>query len=237
MRYLRLACAVALVLASAGLARAQRDQERWVEVTGEASVSAPPDFAKVTLGVTTAGKDARQAMAENAKAVNELIAAVKAEGVAPKDIQTAGLSISPTFSNNASQGSPKPPTITGYNVNDSVTLTARDLSRLGPLIDKAADAGANAMVGITFAENDPSALLDKARPLAVADARRKADIYANAGGAKIGRLMQLTEQVGAQPMLLGKRAYAPNMAAAPTPIETGEDRLTVTVTARFELTD
>ena len=89
---------------------------------------------------------------------------------------------------------------------------------------------------IGFGENDPSALLDKARPLAVADARRKAEIYAAAGGAKIGRLMELTEQSGGeQPVAFATRAYAPGAGAA-TPIEAGEDKLRVTITARFELT-
>ena len=96
-------------------------------------------------------------------------------------------------------------------------------------------AGANAIYGIGFGENDPSALLDKARPLAVADARRKAEIYAAAGGAKIGRLMELTEEAGARPVAFAARAYAQG-AAAPTPIEAGEDKLTVTIMARFELT-
>ena len=77
--------------------------------------------------------------------------------------------------------------------------------------------------------------LDKARPLAVADARRKADIYATAAGARIGRLMVLTEEPGRPPIVPFARAYAA-LALAPTPIEAGEDKLTVTVTTRFELT-
>ncbi len=115
-------------------------------------------------------------------------------------------------------------------------MTVRDISRLGALIDKAVDAGANAIYGIAYGENDPSALLDKARPLAVADAKRKAEIYAKAGGAAVGRLMELSEQIGAQPAQFAKRAYVQNAGAAPTPIEAGQDRLTVTVSARFELT-
>ncbi len=167
--------------------------------------------------------------------MNSLIALIKGEGVAAADIQTSSLSINPQFSN-PRPGDPNEPSITGYNVSDMVTVTVRDLSRLGSLIDKAVEAGANAMYGVAYGENDPGALLDKARPLAVADARRKAEIYATAGGAKLGRLMQLNEQTGAQPVQFAARAYA-RSAAAPTPIEPGEDRLTVSVTARFELTD
>ena len=89
-----------------------------------------------------------------------------------------------------------------------MAVTVRDLPRLGALLDKAATAGANSVYGVGFGHNDPSALLDKARPLAVADARRKAEIYAAAGGGKIGRLMALTEEGGRQPPMAFSRAYA-----------------------------
>ena len=206
---------------------------RWVEVSGEGSVSAAPDFAQVTLGVTTTAKNAGEAMAANAKAANALVSLIKAEGVAPADIQTSELSISPTFSQPA-PGQTSAPTITGYNVSNNVAVIVRDLPRLGALLDKAATGGANSIYGIGFGHNNPSALLDKARPLAVADARRKAEIYASAGGATIGRLMVLTEEGGRQPPMAFSRAMT--AAASPTPIEAGEDKLTVTVNARFELT-
>jgi uncharacterized protein YggE len=208
--------------------------DRWVEVSGEGSVAAAPDFARVTLGVTSAGKNAGEAMAANAKAANALVSLIKAEGVAPADIQTSELSILPMFSN-PSPGQQTEPTITGYSVSNNVSVTLRDMPRLGALLDKAVAAGANSIYGIGFGHNDSSALHDKARPLAVADARRKAEIYASAGGARIGRLMVLTEEAGGQMPVAFSRAYAKG-ASTPTPIEAGEDKLTVTITARFELT-
>ena len=156
------------------------NNDRFVEVSGEGSVGAAPDFARVTLGVTSAGKNAGEAMAANAKAANALVSLIKAEGVAPADIQTSELSISPTFSQ-APPGQQTAPTITGYSVSNNLTVMLRDIPRLGALLDKAVAAGANSIYGIGFGHNDPSALLDRARPLAVADARRKAEIYASAG--------------------------------------------------------
>jgi uncharacterized protein len=208
--------------------------DRWVEVSGEGSVNAAPDFAQVTLGVTSTGKNAAEAMEANAEAANSLVSLIKAEGVAPADIQTSELSISPTFSQPA-PGQTSAPTITGYNVSNNVAVIIRDIPRLGALLDKAASGGANSIYGIGFGHNNPSAMLDKARPLAVADARRKAEIYASAGGTRIGRLMVLTEEAGRQTPMAFSRAYA-STAAAPPPIEAGEDKLTVTITARFELT-
>ncbi len=211
------------------------NNDRWVEVTGEGSIDAPPDFARATLGVTTAGRDASEALAANAKSAGALVTLVKSEGVAPADIQTSGIAISPVFSQPSAADPGAPPMITGYSVSNSVTVIVRDIPRLGELLDKATAAGANSIEGVSFGENDPSALLDKARPLAVADARRKAEIYAAAGGAKIGRLMVLTEEAGGAQPIAFSRAYAQG-ARATTPIEPGRNRLSVTVTARFELT-
>jgi uncharacterized protein YggE len=205
--------------------------DRWVEVSGEGSVSAAPDFARVTLGVTSTGKTAGDAMASNAKAANALVSLIKIEGVAPADIQTSAVSISPLFSRPA-PGQETAPTITGYSVSNNLAVMVREIPRLGALLDKAVGAGANSIYGISFGHNNVSDLLDKARPLAVADARRKAQIYASAGGATLGRLMALTEEGGPQRPVAFSRALA---AAAPTPIEAGEDKLTLTVTTRFEL--
>ena len=213
-------------------APARSGNDRAIEVTGEASVSARPDFASVTLGVASTGKDAGEAMATNAKSVNALIAALKDQGVAPTDIQTSNLSVAPQFSN---PGQARRPTIVGYTATNMVTVTARDLGNLGRLIDKAVAEGANAMYGIAYGQNNPGALLDKARPEAVADARRKAEIYAAAAGAKVGRLMWLTDQTSPAPIAFARRGSM-QAAAASTPIEPGEDKLTVTVSARFELT-
>ena len=209
--------------------------DRWVEVTGEGSVSAAPDFAQITLGVTSTGKKAGDAVAANAQAANAVVALIKSEGVTPADIQTSSVSVSPMFSQ-PSPNQQTAPTVTGYSVSNNVSVRVRDIPRLGALIDKAVTAGANSIYGISFGHNDLSALLDKARPLAVADARRKAELYAAAGGGRIGRLMVLTEDGGVResPMAFSRAYAAP--APPPTPIEAGEDKLTVSVNARFELT-
>lgn len=209
--------------------------DRSIDVTGEASVEAAPDLASVTLGVTSTGADAGAAMAENSKTVAALIAAVKGEGVAPADIRTSSLTVTPDFAAHQ-QGSSEPPAITGYTVGNMVTLTVRDVSRLGALIDKATRSGANALYGVAFSQSATSALTDKARPAALADARRKAEIYASAAGVKLGRLIQLSENVGEFPAPARARVFAAAAMAAPPPIEAGQDKLTVTVSARYELT-
>ena len=193
----------------------QMNETRYVEVTGQGHVDAAPDFARLTLGVTTTGKDARDALAANAKSVNALVSLVKSEGVEAKDIQTSNLSLSPLM-NNPRSGSDDERKIVGYTVSNMVTLTARDISKLGALVDKAVESGANAMYGISYGQNDPDALLDAARPKAVEDAKRKAEIFAKAAGAKIGRLLWLTEDGGAMPMAMPRIFAAKAADGAPS---------------------
>jgi uncharacterized protein len=198
----------------------------------EGSVNGAPDFAPVTLVVTNIGKTTGEAIPDNAKAASALVSLIKAQGVAPADIQTSNLSISHIFSQ-PSRGQATAPTITGYSVSNTVALKFHDIPRLGGLLDRAVTAGANSVSSVGFDHADPSALLDKARALAVADATRKANVYA--AGAKIGRPMTLTEEQGRTPTaryLL--RAYTAT-AAVPTPIEAAKDKLTVT--ARFALAE
>ena len=182
--------------------------DRWVEVSGEGSVSAAPDFARVTLGVTSDRKD--RGRGDGGQRQSGQHARFAHQG--------GGRSLPPTSrrlrcqfrrcSRNPHRARQTAPTITGYSVSNNVTVIVRDIPRLGALLDKAVTAGANSVYGIGFGHNDPSALLDKARPLAVADARRKAEIYAGAGGARIGRLMALTEEGGPQAPVAFSRAYA-----------------------------
>ena len=153
-----IACLTALATVSPARALETRmtdnASDRWVEVSGEGSVSAAPDFARVTLGVTSTGKTASEAMAANAEAASTLVSLTKAEGIAPADIQTTEVSISPVFSQPV-PGQETAPTITGYSVSNNVTVIVRDIPRLGALLDKAVTAGANSVYGIGFGHNDP----------------------------------------------------------------------------------
>ena len=109
--------------------------DHWVEVAAEGRVNAALDFTFVTLGVTNSAKTVGEAMAANAKAANALVALIKSEGVAPADIQTSELSISPIFSQPA-PGQQAAPTITEYGASNNVALKLRYISRLGGLLDE-----------------------------------------------------------------------------------------------------
>jgi uncharacterized protein len=169
-------------------------------------------------------------MADNVKAANALASLIKSQGIALANIQTSNLSISPMFSQ-PSRDQETAPTIAGNSVSNIVVVKPHDIPRLGGLLDKAVTAGANSVYGVGFDHTDPSALLDNARAFAVNDTGRKADISANASVARIGRLMTLTEEQGRTPIARYLPRTCMAAAAGPTPIEAGEDKLSMTVSA------
>jgi uncharacterized protein YggE len=218
------------MLASTLPAYAEEPARPFIETTGESSVGAKPDFAVISIGVQSAGRAAQAALADNSKATQTVIDAVKGAGVEAKDIQTSDFSIWPRMSTLA-KNETEPPAILGYTVANRVTVTTRDIGRLGDLLDKAVAAGANSINGVQFGVTDASQLLDQARKAAFADARRKAEIYATEAGVKLGALAELDETGAATPVYQRHMA----MEAASAPIAPGENKLTVSVHARFEI--
>lgn len=202
-----------------------------VTAQGEGRASVAPDLATVGLGVTTQAPTAAQAMADNAARQTQVIEALKAQGVAAEDLQTQGLSLYPV----QTQAEGKPPTITGYQAQNIVSVRVRDLTRLGPLLDAMVGAGATDVQGVSFSREDDSAALDKARTAAVTDARRRAEVMAAAAGMALGPLVTLAEggmQNGPVPMMAMARDSAYGGA---TPVETGQLQLTAQVVGTWML--
>jgi uncharacterized protein YggE len=196
-----------------------------LSVTGTGIVSATPDMATVTSGVTTQGPTAGEALAANSKAMADLLAALTAAGIADKDVQTSNFSVNPNYIYSDlrdANGYTLPPRIDGYVVFNTVNVTIRDLTQLGAVLDKQVTVGANTINGISFGVNDPSALLDEARKHAFEDAKRKAELYATAAGEELGPLVSITEMQGyssPQPYLM--KAMSAAADAAPVPVAAG----------------
>jgi len=198
-----------------------------ISISGEATMTAPPDTARVRAGVSTTGPTAREASAANRKAMASVMAALKAAGIAEKDTQTSRYSIQPVYSNAPQQK------ITSFIASNSVTLTIRKLDEIGDLIDKLTDAGANTFGGVEFIVSDADKLLDKVRASALADVRRKAQLYADAAGVKLGALLSLSESINSpRPVMYMARAA---VSAPETSISAGENTLQVTVNVSYEL--
>jgi uncharacterized protein YggE len=193
---------------------------------------APPDMATIALGVQTEAPTAAAAMAANARQMSQVMAALKAAGIAAKDIQTSNLNLSPRYA----YGKDQPPRLTGYQASNDVTVAVRDLARLGAAVDATVSAGANQVNGIAFGLSDPTAAENAARLDAVKALQAKADLYARATGYRILRMVSLGEGGGyAPPRPIAFAATAEMRAAAPTPVSPGELKVRVDVTGLYEL--
>ncbi len=232
------ALAVAAVLSGA-VAAAQAQEARppslpeaRIIVTGEGSVSVPPDYAEVRAGATTRAKTAREAADANTKLMTAITAAQTAAGIAQKDIQTARFTVQPVYT------APQPGTeqkLAGFSVSNEVTVKVRDIAKVGDMLDRLLAAGATDLGNVEFLHSDSSKALDAARDAALADARRKAELYARAANLKLGSVAWITEDAFYAPPLprLAMRA-AGGVGAAP-PIATGEDTLRARITVGFAL--
>jgi len=204
--------------------------EARIIVIGEGSVSAPPDYARITSGVTTRAKTAKEASDADAKAMAAVLAALQAAGIEQKDIQTSRFSIQPVYT---SPGPNMEQRLTGFSVSNRVGVTIRQIDKVGDILDRLVTAGANEAGNVEFLHADPSKTLDRAREAAMADARRKAELYARAAGLALGGVAWVTEDSSA-PVFAPKVAMRAAMPGS-VPIAAGEDTLQVRITVGFEI--
>jgi len=170
-----------------------------ISIEGRGEVAAAPDMAMVNSGVTTQGATAREALDANTAAMADLIAALKGSGIADRDIQTSGFSVNPNYvysDERDANGYTMPPKINGYQVSNTVTIKVRDLDQLGAILDQSVTVGANTVNGVSFSVADPSALYNKAREAAFADATAKAELYAGAAGSALDEIVSISETQG-----------------------------------------
>jgi uncharacterized protein len=201
--------------------------DRLVTVTGDATVSVAPDTVMIRIGVTSAGKNAREASETNAKQMTSVLNAIKANGIDPRDIQTSRLSLQPQYD----PSKPGAARLTGFQVTNQVTVRIRDIGKLPAILDHAIAAGANEMSGIEFVVSQQSHLLDEARTEAIADAHRKAALYAQAAGAKLGRVVAIADEGAVPP----PRPVMQALRAGAVPVAPGEQTLRASVTVSYEL--
>ena len=210
--------------------QAQFAADARVVVIGEGGVSVAPDYAEVNGGVTTRGKSVKEATDINSKLMAAMTSALVDSGVAQKDIQTSRFSIQPIYVTPDPHGETK---LSGYSVSNQVNVTIRDIGKVGDVLDRLVAAGVTNVGNVEFLHADPSKVLDQAREAAVADAKRKAGIYAKASGLTLGRVVWITEDpdyAPAMPMMAKMSAAMP----APVPISAGEDTLRVRITVGFD---
>ena len=226
-------------------------------VSAEGRSLRQPELAVFSAGVTTQGKTANQALAENSRAMARVIAELKSAGIAERDIQTSNLSINPIYSNPerdammAARMSGQPyvapapeerlQKIIGYTVNNQVSVRQRRLGDYGKVIDTLVEAGANQVNGPMFQMDDADPALDEARMAAMKKARERAELYARATGLRVLRVLSISESGGyyGPPPVVFARAMAESGGPPPpppAPVQAGELQLTANVTVLYELT-
>jgi uncharacterized protein YggE len=232
--------AALLMASSAGAALAQPEpaaaeapyRATTLNLSAYGEVRLAPDMATISLGVTAEAPTAAEALRANAVRMNAVIDALKRGGIAPRDIQTSGLSLNPQYVYVENQ----PPKLTGYQVSNQVTVTVRDLTRLGGAVDAVVGAGATNVGGISFGLQNPAAAEDQARLDAVKALIAKSELYGRATGYRVVRLVALQEGGGyTPPVPVPVMAFARREAADSTPVEGGEVKIRIDISGVYEL--
>jgi len=205
-----------------------------LDVSATGRTTRVPDVATIRSGVVTQSATAAAALAENADRMGRVLAALKKAGVAPRDIATANVSLSPQYryENNV------PPVITGYQASNSVSVRFRDVAKSGAILDALVKQGANQIDGPSLSLDNPDAALDEARVSAVKIARARAETYAKAAGMSVVRIISIGENgenAGSPPAMPQFRMLKASADSAPTQIVSGETDVTVSLNVRFLL--
>jgi uncharacterized protein YggE len=205
---------------------------RTITVSGTGLITMTPDIAYIYIGVRSQDASASVATTDNNTRALAVIEAIKAAGVAEKDIQTTNFSIYPQqqYDNNGN--------MTGivYVVENTVYVTVRDLVKIGSLLDASVRAGANSINSISFDLADKTAALSQARSAAVAEARKQADELTNATGVTLGAVQTISYYDSTPPIALQySRADMAVGGGGSVPVQTGSMQISTTVSIVYEI--
>ncbi len=205
-----------------------------ITVQGTGKVSLKPDTARITFGVVSQKKNAKEAMDATSAAMEKVLAALKAQSIKDEDVRTTGVNVYASY-----DYSGKTRELTGYEASNQVSVTVRDLAKFGELIDVVITAGANSMDGVQFVLDDDTKAYNEALKLAVKDAKAKADLLAAEISAKTGRVVRLAEggTQSVQPMYDYRTSAAAAMAmdAKAAPISVGTMEVSASVEITYEI--
>jgi uncharacterized protein YggE len=198
-----------------------------ITVTGTGTVTGTPNQLVLSMGVQVNGGSVSAALAQANQATERVTVALKGLGVASADIQTAGLSIYPSYSDRSQVP-------TGYQVTESLTATLRQLDKAGQQIQAAADAGGDAITvsNVSLNLTDDGPLLAIARANAMKDARAKADQFASAAGEQLGQIISITPVGSSIPPVFNQMAST-SAGSAAVPISPGSQQVSVSVTVVY----
>jgi hypothetical protein len=222
-------------LPAAGTAAGATDTPHTIVVSGSGTAYGQPDIATIQIGVQTRHTDAGESVSQNTDKMNGITAALKAMGIEDKDIQTTNFSVYGQQDYDPQTGLPTGTTT--YVVDNTVSVTVRDLSTIGAVLGQATDAGANNIYGISFGVSDSAALEAEARAKAMADAKARAEQLAAAAGVSLGEPMTISEYSYSAPIPYALDRVAVESAAglggASVPVSSGQLQVTLQVNVTY----
>lgn len=234
MGMLMLSACASPALAQTSTPTAPSDQPHTITVTGSGTAYGAPDIATAQIGVQTRDADAVKAVSANTTKMTAIIAALKAQGIDEKDIQTTNFSVSAQQDVDAN-GQPKG-TMT-FIVDNTVNITVRDLSKVGQVLSASVDAGANTIYGVAYSVADQSALEGQARDKAMADAKARAAQLAKDAGTILDGPITISEVVNNPgPIFYGARSAAVAApSSAPVPVQSGQISVQIQVNVTYQM--
>jgi uncharacterized protein YggE len=207
---------------------------RTLSVIGEGKVNVTPDVAFIYMGVITRDASINKAWDDNSAKMQAVIAALGAQGIKPEDMRT-DFNVSQQEKYDANG---QPSGVITYIVTNSLTVTARDLTKIGQVLGAAQAAGVNSVAGVTFALEDPTGAISQARALAVANARTRADEIAKGLGVTITRVLTVNEYGETVPVPVDKGFSTLGIGGgggSTVPIQVGTWQVSMTVSVVFEI--
>ena len=212
------------------------EQKRTISLSATGAVKTTPDKVDISTGVTSEAKSAREALDANTDAMAKVVGALKEDGIEPKDIQTVNFSVGPIYEQRPyDRPDGKAPLIVGYRVTNQVRITLHDTKTLGAILDKVVTLGANQIDAIEFGVEDPEALKDEARKLALKNVTDNAKLYAEAAGVGLGPILSISEEESAYyPRAVPTAARGFDMTKE-VPIEAGTATVEVRVRVGWEI--
>lgn len=219
---------------------------RNFSVNGEGKIIAVPDIALFSFSVVTEGdRDIVAIQHENTKHINDAITLLKEEDIEDEDISTNAYNLQPRYqhfdclrSSLSKECLPQSPEIIGYTINQTISVKIRDIKKAGQILSKVTQSGANSISGLSFEVNDKKEDENNARQKAIADATKKAELIAQAGNFKLGKILSIREN--SSPIYY-RAAAAPsfgslenNMGVSPD-IKPGSQEIMVGVTINYEI--
>lgn len=207
--------------------------KRQITVSGTGTVSAQPDEATINIGVQITAATLSDATKQASDAMTKVIAAIKAQGIDAKQIQTSSYSVNPINNYKDNQ----PATITGYQVSNIVTVKVTKLDTVGQVLDAGMGAGANYLGGVYFDIADSTKYSSDARTAAVKDATQTATTLATAAGVKLGNIVSISEDVTNAPPPIPYARSAAADSSGVGPVETGSLDVTSNIVMVFEISE